>query len=246
MPAIDPIIKKSDSNCLYTEAFYQAKRVMIIAPHPDDEVLGCGGTLLHYYKNEAIITVEYLTDGRYGLGGLGREMRKEEARSIKSMLPAIQQHFYDFEDSKLHEHRIEVTDILAHAIQNYKPDVILSPWVLDRHPDHHVTSCCLSKALVISAHDCLIACYEIMTPLMEGQSINITEYLDMKNALIDCYASQVSLYNVKKIINSLNSYRAALCRRESIKAAECYYLTDSNNFTLLVEHHFSEYLNSRR
>jgi hypothetical protein len=44
----------------------EGRRIVVLAPHMDDEVIGCGGTLYKHIQGGAIVTVIYMTDGRYG------------------------------------------------------------------------------------------------------------------------------------------------------------------------------------
>jgi hypothetical protein len=44
----------------------EGRRFVVLAPHMDDEVIGCGGTLYKHIQGGAIVTVIYMTDGRYG------------------------------------------------------------------------------------------------------------------------------------------------------------------------------------
>jgi GlcNAc-PI de-N-acetylase len=44
----------------------EGKKIVVLAPHMDDEVIGCGGTLYKHIQRGATVTVIYLTDGRYG------------------------------------------------------------------------------------------------------------------------------------------------------------------------------------
>src|SRR5919108_3307323 len=93
----------------------KGERVVILAPHMDDEVIGCGGTLRKHVLNGADVTVVFLTDGRYGsstlndlLGAARRrqenaliETRKGEARRALGTLGVQQIAFLDAEETKL-------------------------------------------------------------------------------------------------------------------------------------------------
>jgi N-acetylglucosamine malate deacetylase 1 len=60
------------------------EKVVILAPHMDDEVIGCGGTLRKHVLNGADVTVVFLTDGRYGsstLNDLLGAARRRQRRS---------------------------------------------------------------------------------------------------------------------------------------------------------------------
>ena len=236
-PGFEELLKRNSENRgSLAESFLHAERVMIIAPHPDDEVLGCGGMILRYLREGAAVSIIYLTDGRYGLARTGEGRRKAEALSIRSLVPGVRQEFHDLEDSRLDARVDLVTDIFSRALREYIPDVVFTPWLFDLHPDHRAASSCLAGALAAIRRECVVACYEIMTPLPCGYTVDITEHQDMKNKLIDLYASQVTLFNIKNIVNSLNGYRAALCRRKQVEAAECFFLTNPGMLSRLLQH----------
>ena len=56
-----------NTSCLVWEP--GAEKVMVLAPHMDDETIGCGGTLARHVRAGASVTVVFLTDGRHGGGG---------------------------------------------------------------------------------------------------------------------------------------------------------------------------------
>src|SRR2546426_12131813 len=60
------LIRPDDAPELITS--FRERRVLVLAPHMDDEVLGCGGTLLQHARVGAQLTIVYLTDGRKGHG----------------------------------------------------------------------------------------------------------------------------------------------------------------------------------
>ena len=61
-------------------------RVLVFAPHPDDEVFGCGGLLALLAACGASIGVHVVTDGGYGKFGQNKDARKAESRSAADLL----------------------------------------------------------------------------------------------------------------------------------------------------------------
>jgi len=212
-----------------------ARTVLVLAPHPDDEVLGCGGTLLHYTKSDADITIIYLTDGRYGIDAGDIQTRRTEAESIKEILPTVKQLFWDFPDCALYENILNIQLALKQVITELQPDLILSPWLFDRHPDHEATSLILTEALKEITEEVCISLYEIMLPLIANHTVNISAYADEKQMLIDKYESQVTRYNLKAINTRLNHYRAELFRRSNVKLAESFFVIEKSQFIELVD-----------
>src|SRR5215471_17732082 len=65
----------------------QGRKIVVLAPHMDDEVIGCGGALYKHVRNGAEVTVVYMTDGRYGSSALhlltGAERKRREGELIE-------------------------------------------------------------------------------------------------------------------------------------------------------------------
>src|ERR1700690_2675544 len=82
-----------------------AESVLVLAPHMDDEVIGCGGTLAKHIARGASVTVAYLTDGAGGgvaePGSTLRATRKREAHLALSALGIPHCHFLDAADGHL-------------------------------------------------------------------------------------------------------------------------------------------------
>ncbi|WP_009993052.1 PIG-L deacetylase family protein [Saccharolobus solfataricus] len=115
------------------------RRVLIVAPHPDDETLCCGGTIQIFKEKGYKISVIIVTDGRYGspddkLKGSSEliEIRRQEALRATKILGIDEVKFLNFEDSKVSEEDAE--NALAEFLR--ENDVVFSPIPFDNHPDH--------------------------------------------------------------------------------------------------------------
>src|ERR1043166_7647856 len=64
----------------------QGKKIVVLAPHMDDEVIGCGGTLCKHVRNGAEVIVVYMTDGRYGSTALQRLKGEERKRRERELI----------------------------------------------------------------------------------------------------------------------------------------------------------------
>ena len=87
------------------------ERIVVLAPHMDDEVIGCGGTLARHIACGSHVTVVFLTDGRGGGGGAAGNAaagetsiaatRKHEAKLALAELGITHIVFLDAEDGRL-------------------------------------------------------------------------------------------------------------------------------------------------
>ncbi len=121
-------------------------KVTVLAPHMDDELLGCGGTLAAL-PSKSRIHIVWATDGsrspapaepwRSPPAGLS-EVRVREAREALGVLgiPRENLHFLSLEDGRLRSHAAELDRALLPLLDAIDPAHLLAPFRYDRHPDH--------------------------------------------------------------------------------------------------------------
>jgi len=130
------------------------KRIGVIAPHPDDELLGCGGTLAQAMKNhpDTRIRVLYLTDGERGSPDAAvpvvevARIRRQEARRGLAVLGIDPGEHASFADGGLAAGRREVERVVS-FLREFRPEVVMTPTPLDPHPDHRAATAILVRAL---------------------------------------------------------------------------------------------------
>lgn len=131
-----------------------AAPAVVFSPHPDDETLGCGGTIARKLQAGAAITVVFMTDGsrshsklmaRDKLGAL----RKAEALAATGQLGLSPDDvvFFDYPDQNLTEHATEAVARAEEIIRQRKPVQIFAPFRNPLHPDHMVTNNVVRQAL---------------------------------------------------------------------------------------------------
>lgn len=121
-----------------------AARSLIVAPHPDDEVLGCGGTIAQKVLAGADVCVVIVTDGRTSHASLidAAELvaiRKAEAKNAARELGLESCEFLDFPDGELRQHEAVASATIGRIIASFRPDEIYVPHRSDRQPDHEAT-----------------------------------------------------------------------------------------------------------
>lgn len=180
--------------------------VLVIAPHPDDEVLGCGGTIRRLILSGARVTVAIVTRGTPLFPESQVQRVRAEAAAAAQRLGVQSLQFLDLPVTMLHlmpEH--ELNAVFFRLIRETRPDMLFIPFVGDRHEDHRQI---FDAALVASRPDgrrpriAKICCYETVSethwsaPGMEAV-FNPTWYVDIHTTLTDkldamrCYASQL-------------------------------------------------------
>ena len=139
------------------------RRCLVSAPHPDDEVLGCGATIARKRAAGTEVRVLFATDGRHGrVDGLTPEalarVREAEARDAAKRLGVAPDAliFLGWEDGTLASREEELRLRLAVEIARFNPDEVYAPCRFDAHPDHEA----LGRAAAAAAHS-------RATPLLE-------------------------------------------------------------------------------
>jgi LmbE family N-acetylglucosaminyl deacetylase len=209
-------------------------RVAVLAPHMDDEVLGCGGTIARHLIAGSDVTVIFLTDGRRGGGKLLSKdglhpdpaevvaVRKAEARRAAQVLGIRDISFLDAEDSRLRSDTL-VADRLRGILEHMRPEIVYLPFFLERHPDHRAASGVLLAATRGSGLRFECRGYEVWTPLFPNRLVRIDETLHLKQQALGCYASQLAVTDYMHSCIGLNAYRAMSFGGPAIRFAEAFH-----------------------
>ncbi len=137
---------------------------LVVAPHPDDDVLGCGGAIALLRRFGLPVHVLFVSDGaashpnsRKFPPPAMRDLREREAREGLGRLdvPAAAIDFLCLPDGSLpgpsDSGFAEAVDVCATRLRAVQPDTLLLPWRRDPHPDHRATSHIFRAAL--ARHD---------------------------------------------------------------------------------------------
>lgn len=205
------------------------KKCLCLAPHPDDESIGMGGTLAKYKDNFDVIC---LTDGsRAGSELTKEELIKKRANEFeKAMKISGVKNFkmLNLPDREMlvnsYDKQIDISDY----------DYIFIPNIMDQHRDHKSTSAYIKMLLKTKPHkkDLKIAFYEVWTALaLPNYFVDITEEKDIKLEMINIYQSQLNAFDYTKIL-SLNKYRGLNGSREF---AEGFMVCDKTLFLKILK-----------
>jgi LmbE family N-acetylglucosaminyl deacetylase len=128
---------------------------LVVAPHPDDETLGCGVTIMRKLDAGTPVRVVIATDGRRSSDSkvmspeeLVRVRRREALEATGRLgLGPDDVVFLDFEDQGLADRLPELTERLAALVAEFRPEELLVSSVLDHHPDHHAVGLAARRLL---------------------------------------------------------------------------------------------------
>jgi LmbE family N-acetylglucosaminyl deacetylase len=185
------------------------ERLLVLSPHPDDEILGLGGTLNFHLSARNDIMIVYMTDGSKADPNI-KEEKMANLRKNEVELLAKEYNFkykmLGFKDGCLEADDKSVSKI-KNIIDDFKPTLIYLPSYIDSHKDHFKTNHIVYEALKnMKNKNIKIFGYEVWTNIpFPNYSIDITTYFDEKMKMLSFYKSQTKIINYEKLCNSRNS-----------------------------------------
>lgn len=192
--------------------FSPAGKALVIAPHPDDEVFGCGGLIALKRACQAPVDVLYLTSGEaahnecchMNLAKLG-EVRRAQARTAAAALGITEDHLHwlNMLDGSVPKQNVPefniAVDGVAGILRKTGPDELYCPHPLDCWPDHEAANRIVLAALKKSGRPVAVRFYLVWSwynmPLRrlfrpglgKAYSIDISAVLDAKKAAVNTY-----------------------------------------------------------
>jgi LmbE family N-acetylglucosaminyl deacetylase len=202
---------------------------LVIAPHPDDEALGCSGTLNLLSRAGTDLTLTFLTNGEKLYGEASAEVadvRKKEAISSAQLLGCSETIFLDFPDGEIGKYSQEIFLKLSGIIGERKPEVIFAPSPIDYHADHIATSHIGLRLLEASRSSFNLAFYEVYSTVRFNCLVDITDAVELKKQTILNY--RASLYGKPEVYVDaalgLNAHRSIFVQKKGY--FEAFYMMD--------------------
>jgi LmbE family N-acetylglucosaminyl deacetylase len=220
-----------------------AGRIAVLAPHMDDEVIGCGGTLALHVAAGADVTVVFLTDGSQGStdatpGEAVRltATRKQEAERALRELGVTKIVFLDGQDGGLGAGpNHAVIGGLRAALEAVRPDIVYLPFFLEEHPDHRAASALLGRAVAGTPLTFQCHAYEVWTPLFPNCLVRIDDSIDAKRRALEHYQSQLAEADYLHTAIGLNAYRSSAMLDGSCRFAEAFFAVSLPQYLQLLQ-----------
>ena len=196
------------------------KRILVIAPHPDDEILGVGGTIAKYSNHGdevCILTVAGHLPPLYEEGVYQQTMK--EAKIAHDLVGATQSIFLDLPATTLGQMPThELNGKIYGVINDIKPHVVLCPYP-DRHVDHRIifeSTMVGTRPIRVGKDIELVAAYEALSEthwnaahiepnFTPNWTVDITDTIDVKMKALSAYESQITPFPGPRSLEAVNA-----------------------------------------
>ena len=206
------------------------KKILLIAPHPDDEVIGCGGTLLKFTKIKSDISIVYITLGSNDKKK--KELRKKEAHKVCAKM-GWNYYFLNHNLNYKSWDNLEFTKI----INKIKPDIIFTPSIFDDNIEHKNSNFFICESISKTSSE--IWLYQVYTSHIANTLIDITEEIKMKQKIIKIYNSQMRTRDWAHFSLGLNAWNSRFLGTKGKKAWVEAFLVVNSQF-------YKKYINEFR
>lgn len=208
---------ESDLVPYHAVAEIPARGVLVLAPHADDEVFGCGGAVAAHVRAGVPVGVIVLTDG--AMHGEPSQ-RAQESRAAAQVLGYGTPEFWSYPDRGLRCEE-ELVQRIVLAIAGRAADLLYAPSPWELHPDHRQTAAAAGEA--VRRTGIRIAYYEVGAPLRPNLLLDISALAETKARAMQCFGSQLGYQDYARQIRALNEYRS-YSLPAAVAAAEAYLL----------------------
>ena len=187
------------------------KNILVIAAHPDDEILGCGGTLIKYQKKGYRVKVIFISDGETSRRSTAKNIkmlilrRENQAIKVSELCKFLKPVFLRLPDNQLD--RIALLDItkkIENEITQHQPHIIFTHSESDLNIDHRIVHQATMTACRPYKFKCVKSIYSFEIP--SSTEANFTE---KKKFFNPNYFFDVEK-EIKKKIDALKVYKQEL------------------------------------
>lgn len=207
--------------------------VLVLAPHPDDEVLGCGGAIALHCAAGDSVQVVIVTNGEQQINDavsnsqLGVATRINESLQAAAILGHTNVECWHIPDRKL-AHNPSLAERILNLFIVSKARIVYGPSPYEIHPDHRALALFIAQAAHSLDGDMEILGYEISGTVRPNLLIDISTVMEQKLRALTCFQSQLAVRPYARYIEGLNSYRAYTLSPET-QYAEAYFNCQCHN-----------------
>lgn len=215
------------------------KKVLVVAPHPDDETLGVGATLFRHREegDEVYWLIITCTEGDECYTEAFKKRRKEEIKKVAEGYGFCKTFRLAYHAAKLDNYPIrDIVNSISKVIQKVKPEVIYVPFYADVHSDHRITFDAVVSCSKWFRHRSIkkILAYETLSETGFGLDpkdifqpntfVDISRYLDSKIEMMKIYSSELRDFPFPRSEETIRSLACLHGSLSGFKAAEAFIL----------------------
>tara|TARA_Y100001934_G_C12294413_1_gene746593 strand:+ start:326 stop:988 length:663 start_codon:yes stop_codon:yes gene_type:complete len=213
--------------------------ILIIAPHMDDEVLGCGGTIVRHINAGDHVTVCIVANRAYNHQYDPKLIEQEKASCKKAQEILSYQNlvFLDLPDEQLDHSQINIIAPLEEMFNKTKPDIVYIPHRGDLNQDHRAV---FEAARVVCRPNAehritTLRTFEVPSstdqipginewPFIPNYYVNVKNSLEKKVKAMECYSKESKPFPHPRSAEGLRAYSKKRGMEIGIEAAEAFVI----------------------
>lgn len=195
------------------------KKILVVAAHPDDEVLGCGGTMARHAKNGDKVHIVFMSDGvnsRENVKYNEENERREYAKKASEILGAQTPKFFDFPDNMMDAvPLLEIVKELEVYIQELQPNIVYTHYKGDLNIDHQITYQAVMTACRPTPRSSITQIYlfeilsstewSIASTFSPTHFVDISDEFELKIKALKMYKEEIKDFPNSRSIESLTA-----------------------------------------
>lgn len=215
------------------------KSMLVLAPHQDDETIGCGGALALQVASKHAAAIVMLHDGAGGCEELGMtreelmELRNEESRHAAAVIHLDPPVFLNYSD--LAQSMPEATESVRRILIEREVDAVFVPFVLDGHPDHRITNYILAGALAEIPRNVRVFGYEVWGLCVPNVVVVIDDVIEEKLEMLSCFHFANKALDYVHSTKGLNMFHSRMLGAGECRYAERFFEVPRQEYIELVK-----------
>ncbi|MBI4135754.1 PIG-L family deacetylase [Candidatus Uhrbacteria bacterium] len=209
----------------------QGKRILVLAPHPDDDVFGAGGVLIRSIAAGAKVKTVCITGGEQAGEDETAAVREKETRQAAEVL----KNEVEFWQYPARTWRVEekIKDRLRAIVAQWKPDTIFLPFLADDHEDHRRTSELWYQTFKDASLSCEVWAYQVYSTVLPNVVVDVTEVMEDKLRLVRMHKSQMQKRDWVHYIKGLNAFNVRWLKTREPRYAETFFVVPAKDYVEL-------------
>ncbi len=213
-------------------------KVLVVAAHTDDEVLGCGGTIARHVAEGDAVYVVFMADGVSSRSGMNQDnfnRRMQAAENARVILGINENYFLGLPDNRMDSiPLLDIIQLLEPIIDRLQPNIVYTHHHGDLNVDHRITHQAVMTSCRPLPESSIRAIYafEVMSstewatptaePFLPNYFVDISAHLSVKNDAINAYSMEMRKSPHSRSIQHLTSLASHRGQAVGFTAAEAF------------------------